>query len=75
MSTPDAAAPAVPRVLMSVEAAAELLSLSRTRLYGLIKNGDIASVRVGRLRRIPARAVDEFAARLIAEQSVTHEAA
>ncbi len=46
-----------PRVLLSVEDAAEQLSLSRTRLYALIKAGDIESVRVGRLRRVPADAL------------------
>ena len=60
-----------PRVLLSVEAAAERLSLSRTRLYALIKSGDIESVRVGRLRRIPADALPQFVARLVAKQS-TH---
>ncbi len=61
-----------PRILLSVEAAAEQLSFSRTRMYALIKNGDIISVRVGRLRRIPAEALTEFTARLIAEQSANH---
>jgi excisionase family DNA binding protein len=58
-----------PRVLLSVEEAAEQLSVSRTRLYGLIKTGEIASVRVGRLRRVPADALPQFFARLLAEQS------
>ncbi len=58
-----------PRVLLSVEDAAERLALSRTRLYGLIKTGEIVSVRVGRLRRVPVEALAAFTARLIAEQS------
>jgi excisionase family DNA binding protein len=58
-----------PRVLLSVEEAAERLSVSRTRLYALIKAGDVASVRVGRLRRVPADALLQFIARLLAEQS------
>ena len=62
-----------PRVLLSVEEAAEQLSLSRTRLYALIKTGDIASVRVGRLRRVPADALLQFIARLVAEQSTGHD--
>lgn len=61
-----------PRVLLSVEEAAEQLSLSRTRLYALIKTGDIESVRVGRLRRVPADALLHFVARLVAEQSAKH---
>lgn len=63
MSTPTA-----PRVLLSVEAAAEQLSISRTRVYALIKTGDLLSVRVGRLRRIPADALTQFTARLLADQ-------
>ena len=58
-----------PRILLSVEEAADQLSVSRTRLYALIKTGDIASVRVGRLRRIPADALLEFIAGLLAAQS------
>ena len=44
-----------PRILLSVEDAAAQLALSRTRLYGLIKTGEIVSVRIGRLRRVPGR--------------------
>lgn len=55
-----------PRVLLTVEDAAEQLSISRTRMYALIKNGDVTSVRIGRLRRIPAAELDAFAARLLA---------
>jgi excisionase family DNA binding protein len=57
------------RVLLSVEDAANRLSISRTRLYGLLKTGDIASVRIGRLRRVPAEAIAEFITRLAAEQA------
>lgn len=55
-------------MLLSVEATAERLSISRTRVYALIKTGDLLSVRVGRLRRIPADALTEFTARLLADQ-------
>lgn len=53
-----------PRVLLTVEAAAARLSISRTRMYALLKSGDVTSVRVGRLRRIPATALETFAAQL-----------
>lgn len=49
-----------PRVLLTVEAAACQLSFSRTRVYGLIKSGELRSVRVGRLRRVPADALTEY---------------
>jgi excisionase family DNA binding protein len=44
------------RLLLTVEAAAERLSISRTRMYALIKSGEVMSVRVGRLRRVPVAA-------------------
>jgi excisionase family DNA binding protein len=56
------------RLLLTVEAAAERLSISRTRMYALIKSGDVASVRVGRLRRVPVAALDAFTARLLTNQ-------
>lgn len=67
---PPAAMAATPteRVLLSVEEAAERLSISRTRVYALIKTGALVSVRVGRLRRVPAEALTEFTTRLVAEQ-------
>lgn len=42
---------------------------SSRRLYGLIKTGEIVSIRVGRLRRVPVEALAQFTSRLIAEQS------
>jgi excisionase family DNA binding protein len=41
---------------------AELQSLSRSEVYRLIDRGDIPSVRIGRLVRVPRRWVDEQAA-------------
>ena len=57
------------RTLLSVEAAATQLSIGRTTMYALLKNGDVASVRIGRLRRVPAEALTTYTARLIAEQT------
>lgn len=48
------------RVLLTVEQAAEQLSLGRTTIYDLLKTGQLDSVHVGRLRRIPATALNEF---------------
>ena len=64
-ATPDAP----PRTLLSVEAAATQLSIGRTTMYALIKSGAIGSVKVGRLRRVPAEALTTYTARLIAEQT------
>jgi excisionase family DNA binding protein len=66
----DTATPAAPpRTLLSVEAAATQLSIGRTTMYALLKNGAIESVRVGRLRRVPAEALTAYTTRLIAEQN------
>ena len=37
-------------------------------MYALLKVGQINSVRIGRLRRIPAEALTSYTARLVAEQ-------
>ena len=60
--TPDPPGPT--RTLLSVEAAATQLSIGRTTMYALIKTGAIESVRVGRLRRVPASALTDYVARL-----------
>jgi excisionase family DNA binding protein len=58
-----------PRVLLTVEQAAAALAIGRTNVFKLIKTKQIASVRVGQLRRIPATEIDAYVARLIAEQN------
>jgi excisionase family DNA binding protein len=64
-----AAADQAPRwTLLTVEAAAERLSIGRTTMYALLKNGDVASIQIGRLRRVPTEALAAYTARLIAEQ-------
>lgn len=52
------------RVLLTVEEAAEQLGIGRTKTYELVKAGEIDSIQIGRLRRIPVSAINEYAARL-----------
>lgn len=67
----DSEAPTqIKRSLLTVEEAALRLSIGRTTMYALLKDGQINSVRVGRLRRIPVEALAEYTARLVAEQHV-----
>lgn len=56
------------RLLYRVGEAAELLAISRAYLNKCIADGRVASIKIGRARRIPRSALDEFVARLIAEQ-------
>lgn len=56
------------RVLLTVEEAAERLSIGRTNMYALIKSGQVASVRIGHLRRVPADALTAYVRQLTADQ-------
>ncbi|GHH56993.1 excisionase family DNA-binding protein [Lentzea cavernae] len=58
--------PEQPRILLRVEEAARRLSISRTTMFGLLKSGEIDSVLIGRLRRIPTTALDAYTATLAA---------
>jgi excisionase family DNA binding protein len=51
-------------VLLTVEEAARRLGIGRTTCYGLIRSGELESVPVGRLRRVPADALPAYVARL-----------
>ena len=48
------------RILLSPEVAAEALSLSRATIFDLIRKGKIRSIKIGRSRRIPVSALEEF---------------
>jgi excisionase family DNA binding protein len=47
-------------VALTVEEAARRLGIGRTTMYGLIASGQVSSVRIGRLRRIPAEALGAY---------------
>jgi excisionase family DNA binding protein len=52
------------RLLYRPIEAAALLSVSRSRIYELLASGELASVAIGRSRRIPAEALRDLIARL-----------
>ena len=52
------------KLLLTPEEAAEVLSIGRTKVYALMADGDLISVRIGNSRRVPLDAVSEFVARL-----------
>lgn len=66
------ASPAPQRTLLTVEEAAEQLGIGRTTAWQLVRSGDLGSVRIGKLRRVPVSAIREFAAQLI-EKDGPHE--
>ncbi|MFJ8754481.1 excisionase family DNA-binding protein [Streptomyces sp. NPDC102441] len=51
-------------VLLTVEEAARRLGIGRTLCFRLIRTGQLESVPVGRLRRVPADAVQDYVTRL-----------
>jgi excisionase family DNA binding protein len=48
------------RVLLTVEEAARRLQIGRTTAYRLVAEGQLASIQIGHLRRIPVDAVTAF---------------
>ena len=59
------------RLLLTAEEVAEALQVGRTRVYALLASGEITSVKIGHLRRIPVAAVHDYAARLVDEAAAS----
>ena len=57
-------------MLISVEEAAHLLRIGRTRCFQLVLAGRIRSVKLGRRRLVIAAGLEEFVKSLAAQQSV-----
>jgi excisionase family DNA binding protein len=56
-----------PRLLLTVAEAAHLLGLGRSLVYELVLKRELASIKIGRARRIPLLALEEFVKRRLAE--------
>lgn len=52
-------------LLLTVEEAADRLSIGRTLMYSLVSSGMVRSVTIGRLRRVPAECLEQFIADLL----------
>lgn len=57
-----------PRLLLTVEEAAERIGICRSNMFKLIRHGDVESVKVGRLRRVTPAALEDFVRRLSTKQ-------
>jgi excisionase family DNA binding protein len=55
---------AAPALLLTPEQAARSLAICRTKVYELLRNGELESVQIGASRRIPAAALTEYVDRL-----------
>lgn len=59
--------------LLTVNQVADRLAIGRTMLYQLIASDELRSVKIGRARRIPESAVNEWIARQIGDQEPEHK--
>ena len=57
--------------LLTVDEAAQRLGIGRSHAYVYVLRGELESVKLGRSRRVPAEAVDEFVKRLRTAPSET----
>lgn len=55
-----------PRRLLTVQEAAERLNMGVTAVYALLRTNQLQGVKIGKARRIPVEAVEEFVGRLVA---------
>lgn len=56
-----------PVLVHRVEEAAELLRISRWKVYDLIRTNELRSVKIGGRRLVPQRAIEEYVTRLLDE--------
>ena len=57
-------------VLITVEEMAARLSIGRTIAWELVRKRKIRSVKIGRTRRVPITAIQEYVARLMESEEV-----
>ena len=53
--------------LLTVSEAADMLGLGRSKAYQLVMQGELRSIQIGRARRVPVAALDEFIQRMTNE--------
>jgi excisionase family DNA binding protein len=55
------------KLLLSIDEAAALMSLGRSAMYALVMRSEVASIKVGRMRRIPLSALQAFVTRQLSD--------
>lgn len=58
------------KLLVSVEEAAQMLSVGRSLIYKLVLSNQMMSVKIGRTRRIPVYALEAFIAQQVRQTGV-----
>ena len=57
------------RLLLTIPEAAQRLGMGRSFVYQLVMKGTIPSIKLGRARRIPTAALEEFVAARLKEEN------
>jgi excisionase family DNA binding protein len=52
-------------IVYTVAEAARRLKIGRTAMYELVMSGEVRSITIGRLRRVPAQCIDEYLTQLL----------
>jgi excisionase family DNA binding protein len=63
------------KLLLTVNEAAQTLSLGRSAMYALLLSGAVPSIKIGRVRRVPLYGLEAFIYRQVSEDSATSEQA
>jgi excisionase family DNA binding protein len=61
----------VEQLLYSVREAAVIVGVGKSKMWEIVARGDVESVKIDALRKIPADALTAYVKRLRAEQSVS----
>lgn len=62
----DGSSGAPPALLLTIEEAAERLQVGRCTMQALLLSGEVQSFKIGRLRRVPPSALEDYIARQMA---------
>jgi excisionase family DNA binding protein len=61
------------KLLLTVNEAAEALSLGRSAMYALLLSGEVPSIKIGRVRRVPLYGLEAFVHRHVTEERTFSE--
>ncbi len=50
----------VPKLLLTVEEAAESLTIGRTKMFALIRDGKVETIQIGKRRLVPFESLHDF---------------
>ena len=56
------------KLLLSPDETCDIIGVRRSKLFDLLKRGEIPSIKIGRLRRIPAEGLRTYVERQLAAQ-------